>query len=781
MSDQNNTLPEGSKIFCPACNAKLDFSGQIIGSKLPCPGCQARLEVPGIEMTLQEGAPKKPEVKEPEAEAKESDAKETPEKKAPEAEAKEADVKEAPEKKETEAEAKKADVKETPDKKEAEAEAKEVDAKETPDKIEAKVVTSKKTVSKNLSANATPESLKIKCPHCDSSVDVTGKPAFQKTACTNCTEALIVPKRFKHFLLEEQISKGITSTVYRALDLTLNREVLIKIFSSEISSDKALVSKLVEAISKCASLTHANIVPVYTSDVHEDKYFIVSQFMNQQSLRNFVEKAGGKLPLNAVTKTMHETSKALLAYAESSGHHRNLTPDNILVNSDGQIKVSDFDIRFNLLGIHGDKWEEKIGSLYRPDYSSPSLARKGSDQDDKNDIYSLGAITYQVITGELPFKSRNFKDLVDEHMDSSPKSPKELENKTPQALSDLVMKMISLRPADRPDLAKVVAVFQKLRGNKAESTETPKKAAPKNKFLAKEENKPNKINISKPQTRSQSPQEGGSNGLIGALTFVAILLVGVLVYIATDKKDEKLSFIPEPKVEETKPAETQTETPTPTDTDDVVDTPDTATETPDDSVKDTDVNTPPADFNPAPPVTSGRPQPKDLIFEPRMATFKAYLAEQTSEQTRLIELERLRFLNRLRPYIIKSLSYGKYKGDILSREFDMAIPGFIFVENDKFKMGRNGSTISIEVQLENLRDEQFPRILEYLATSKINQSASMNTAAAAEIKESASMDYFRAALLAEWFGDLTNAARLAKEAANHSSTLADRYKIFFVH
>ena len=63
MSDQNNTLPEGSKIFCPACNAKLDFSGQIIGSKLPCLGCEARLEVPGIEMTLQEGAPKKAEVK----------------------------------------------------------------------------------------------------------------------------------------------------------------------------------------------------------------------------------------------------------------------------------------------------------------------------------------------------------------------------------------------------------------------------------------------------------------------------------------------------------------------------------------------------------------------------------------------------------------------------------------------------------------------------------------------------------------------------------------------
>ena len=590
-----------------------------------------------------------------------------------------------------------------------------------------------------------------------------------------------MPKRFKHFLLEEQISKGITSTVYRALDLTLNREVLIKIFSSDISSDKVLVTKLVEAISKCASLTHTNIVPVYTSDIHEDQYFIVSQFMNQQSLRNFVEKAGGKLPLNAVTKTMHETSKALQAYAENSGHHRNLTPDNILVNSDGQIKVSDFDIRFNILAINGDKWEEKIGSLYRPDYSSPSLARKGADQDDKNDIFSLGAITYQLITGELPFKSRNFKDLVDEHMDASPKSPKELESKTPQALSELVMKMISLRPADRPEIDKVVAIFQKLRGNKAESTEAPKKAPAKNKFVTNEANKPNKLNVSKPQTRSESPQEGGSNGLIGALTFIAIILVGALVYMATDKKDEKLSFIPEPKVEEKQPTKVVKDTPTLTDTPEVTETTETLTETPVDAGKGIDVYAPPAGFNPTPPLTSARPQPKDLIFEPRMATFKAYLAEQTSEQTRLIELERLRFLNRLRPYIEKSLTYGKYKGDILSREFDMAIPGFIFVESGKFKMGRNGSTISIEVQLENLRDEQYPRILEYLATSKINQSASMNTAAAAEVKESASMDYFRAALLAEWFGDLANADRLAKEAAAHSSTLADRYKIFFVH
>ncbi|MDD7984255.1 protein kinase [Lentisphaera marina] len=897
MSDQVSkpALPEGSKIFCPACNAKLDVSGLIIDSKFYCPGCNAKIQVPEESLTLQSNKVAKPETQETapsepvkslahkalgaavklpgqktQAPAQASTEDEeagssydiakriaaakqrvldstSPDKKneadteTNELEDKIAAAKQrilnatAKDKVDVNAAAtiqdkvpsdigktedaksdnpKQEEVKEEktePTKTESTEKKEEIIAEPTEKKEEVIAEPTEEQIAASSTAPETESSNglnKVKCHACSALNDFSSKQSFEKVPCGNCSEIIIVPKRFQHFLLEDLLSEGDIATVYRALDLSLNREVCVKIFNKEISSNKALVDTLIEKLSLSATLTQQNIVPIYTSGTHEEQFFIVSQYMNQQSLENFIAKANGSLPINACLKTLHEVSKGLLEYSRHKQFHHHLTPRNILINSDGQIKVTDFNIFYSIMRSLDKK------EMYGTEFVSPEIIRKGQDIDSSGDVFHLGLIAQQLVTGKLPYSAKDQSELMDKHLDDTPKSLSELRRDTPQELCDFVQKMLSVRPGERPSLSEVEKEFDKLRNPQqanmsATRMKTPVSKAPLEKdadkfkhaklqdtdmahedLLIELEDRPKKaplipivlvliliigiagFALSK-KADSDSVEEESSKEVPTELTNTSVVVEAENV----TNGDEEATENEAPKQEEAPVVEAIEETPvvevTPEETAPVVEAepkPETAMENFDEAF---------AEFSPSPVNKEQRPYPSNLDFSPTISEFIDYLNSQPDSQRKAIEHERLRLLNRIRFYLIKVLANSPYVGKVYSREFEDSIDGFLEVKNDQLLMGRNGAAFTLEIDVTQLEDVQFAKILEFFASSKLDQVTDSPDSIAKTLQESAAEDYFKAALLMEWFKNEQAAKDYLKIATELNPRLANHYKVFF--
>ncbi|EDM29000.1 hypothetical protein LNTAR_14327 [Lentisphaera araneosa HTCC2155] len=896
MSDQVSqpSLPEGSKIFCPACNAKLNVSGLVIGSKFYCPGCNAKIEVPEEKLTLgynkkSASLPEPPKTEEKtdvknlakkalgtdiklpgQKTAQPSPAKATkneeagsasdiasriaaakqrvlasnsdgvnetkPEPKPEKSESQELEDKIAAAKQRILAATTKdkVDVNTTPtiqdklpESKPTEdtsspseetittsetAEANEAEVKEAPQAAKDESSTEEESEDSNNGLN------KVKCHSCGALNDFSKEKAFEKVPCQKCSEPIIVPKRFQHFLLEDQLSDSKFSAVYRALDLSLNREVCVKIFSKEISANEELVKTLIEKLSLSATLTQQNIVPIYTSGTHEGQFFMVSQFMNQRSLENFIAKANGSLPINACLKTLHEVSKGLLEYSRHKQFHHHLTPRNILINSDGQIKVTDFNIFYSIMRSLDDK------TLYGTEFVSPEIIRKGQDSESAGDVFHLGLIAQQLVTGKLPYSADTQETLMDKHLEETPKSLSELRSDTPQELCDFVQKMLTVRPSDRPSLKEVEKEFDQLRNTQksnmaATRMKTPVSKAPLEKDTDKFKHaKLQDTDLAHEDLLIELNEESKKSPPIIPILVVLILIAGIAVFALRKKdsadqtEDAAVSEVQNDENNEAGDAEVNEETTpeeAPVDDSNINNTAiETATEeetsTPESPKEFTPLPeenefTPEASsisnnssqevsenfdeafasFSPSPVNKTQRPYPSNLDFSPTISEFIDYLNSQPDSQRKAIEDERLRLLNRIRFYLIKILSSTPYEGDVHSREFEESIDGFLEVKNDQLLMGRKGAAFTLEIDVAQLEDIQFAKILEFVAKSKLDQIPDSPDSIAKNLQESAAEDYFKAALLMDWFKNDAVAKAYLKIATELNPRLANHYKVFF--
>ena len=175
------------------------------------------------------------------------------------------------------------------------------------------------------SATVTVEKLKINCHTCGAKIDVTGEEAFKKVNCPACNSPFQIPKRFSHFLLEERLGENPNFSVYRALDLTLSREVCLKVMSKELSDKKEMVESFLSMAGKVALISDPNIVPIYSSGEHDGQSFLVMQFMSASSLDPYLEKAKGLLPLSSVYRSIRDASKGLDAAFKQGLNHNNLS------------------------------------------------------------------------------------------------------------------------------------------------------------------------------------------------------------------------------------------------------------------------------------------------------------------------------------------------------------------------------------------------------------------------------------------------------------------------
>ena len=244
----------------------------------------------------------------------------------------------------------------------------------------------------------------------------------------------------------EKIGEGGMATVYKAKCRLLNRYVAVKVLRNEYSKDTLFVKRFKIEAQSAASLTHPNIVSVFDVGEDEGVNYIVMELLEGDTLKDYVEEKG-KLDVNESISLSIQIASALEAAHKSKIVHRDIKPQNIVLTRNmTQAKVTDFGIaKMSSAATITTLGSSTIGSVH---YFSPEHA-KGGYTDEKSDIYSLGIVMYEMITGELPFNADSPVSVALKQIQEEPKPPKEINPEIPDSLNDIILKAMAKNTTDR--------------------------------------------------------------------------------------------------------------------------------------------------------------------------------------------------------------------------------------------------------------------------------------------------------------------------------------------
>ncbi len=237
----------------------------------------------------------------------------------------------------------------------------------------------------------------------------------------------------------EKIGGGGMSIVYKAKCRVLNRFVAIKILRDELTSDPDFVAKFKQESLSAASLTHPNIVNIYDTGIEGDIYYIVMEYVKGETLKKYISRKG-KLSEQEAIKISKQIAEALKHAHSNNIVHRDIKPHNILITEDGIAKVTDFGIARAATSSTINNTSNVIGSVH---YFSPEQAR-GGYVDEKSDIYSLGIVMYEMVTGVVPFDADNHISVAMKQIQEKPVPPSaKIRNlQISKGLEDIIMKCL---------------------------------------------------------------------------------------------------------------------------------------------------------------------------------------------------------------------------------------------------------------------------------------------------------------------------------------------------
>ena len=237
----------------------------------------------------------------------------------------------------------------------------------------------------------------------------------------------------------ERIGIGGMAVVFKGRDHRLNRLVAIKILKEELAQDAEFRRRFHDESQAVAMLSHPNIMAVYDVSHTPELDYIVMELLDGITLKQYMQKKGGKLAWREALHFITQIMKAL-SHAHSRGIiHRDIKPHNVMVLRDGSLKVADFGIARLTSSAQATLTQEALGSVH---YISPEQAR-GSHIDARSDIYSAGVVLYEMITGRLPYEGDSPVAVAIQHINSIPLSPREIDPEIPEALEAITMKAMA--------------------------------------------------------------------------------------------------------------------------------------------------------------------------------------------------------------------------------------------------------------------------------------------------------------------------------------------------
>ena len=267
---------------------------------------------------------------------------------------------------------------------------------------------------------------------------------------------------FRYELLEA-IGEGGMAIVYKARDKKLNRYVAVKVLKKEFSDNEEIAQKFKSEATAIANLSHGNIVNVLDVGHEEDKnieYFVM-EYVSGKTLKELISY-NGKLSYSTAMNIAMQIAKALDAAHYGNIIHRDVKPQNILITENGEVKVTDFGIAKSSTSATITNTTTIMGTAH---YLSPEQA-KGTFIDIRTDVYSLGVVMYEMVTGRLPYDGESPVTIALKHIQQELIPPKQINSSIPESVNSLIVKTMSKEPVDRYQNCKeLILDIQKIKDN----------------------------------------------------------------------------------------------------------------------------------------------------------------------------------------------------------------------------------------------------------------------------------------------------------------------------
>ncbi len=269
-------------------------------------------------------------------------------------------------------------------------------------------------------------------------------------------------RRLGDYEIFRRLGRGGMADVYLAKQTSLNRNVALKVLRPELAKDESYVARFRNEAQAAAKLVQSNIVQIYDVGDCEGYYFIVQEYVQGRNLRQYLARHGAVEPVMAIN-VLRQCSMALREAGDLQVIHRDIKPDNIMLSTKGEVKITDFGLaRIN--NKSANQALTQIGiTMGTPLYMSPEQV-EGSSVDQRSDIYSLGVTAYHILAGTPPFDGENALAIALQHVNEKPISLELLRPDIPKELCDIIERMMCKKQEDRPrDAAQLLKELRKVK------------------------------------------------------------------------------------------------------------------------------------------------------------------------------------------------------------------------------------------------------------------------------------------------------------------------------
>ena len=284
----------------------------------------------------------------------------------------------------------------------------------------------------------------VTCPGCGAKIFIPGDlPPLSITACTKCGFGLMMPMQLRQFELRSAIASGGMGTVYRAFDVTLEREVAVKLMKKELADDPQALESFYREARAAAALNHTNIIHIYTFDDFEGQLYLVMELADQGSLDSRIEKEQ-TVPELDILDIGYKVASALDTALKHNLLHRDIKPGNILFNAEGEPKLVDFGLARKAEGAPDEE-----GAIWgTPYYIAPEKIKR-EREDFLSDMYSLAGTLYHALTGHVPFEAPSIEAVIAAHIHTPLTPPDQVLPGISAPTSDALVRAMAKNPKER--------------------------------------------------------------------------------------------------------------------------------------------------------------------------------------------------------------------------------------------------------------------------------------------------------------------------------------------